>query len=134
MATVTERLLEAMNAHDAERFAACFAEDYRSEQPAHPARAFSGREQVRQNWRAVFSGVPDLAATVLAWAPGPGTELSEWQWSGTHVDGSPFEMRGAMVLGVEDGQVRWGRLYMEPVEREGADIDRMVQETYRPPS
>jgi len=25
-----------------------------------------------------------------------------------------------------------GRLYMEPVEEGGADIDEMVQETYRP--
>jgi SnoaL-like domain len=46
---VTERLLEALNAHDLEGQLACFHEDYRSEQPAHPERAFSGREQAREN-------------------------------------------------------------------------------------
>ena len=43
-------------------------------------------------------------------------------------------MAGATVFGVEDGRLAWGRLYMEPVEQGGADIDEMVQETYRPPS
>jgi hypothetical protein len=42
-------------------------------------------------------------------------------------------MRGAIVLGIEDGHIAWGRLYMEPVEQDGADIDEMVRETYRPP-
>ena len=46
---VSERLVQAMNAHDLEAHVACFRDDYRSEQPAHPARTFTGREQVRQN-------------------------------------------------------------------------------------
>jgi hypothetical protein len=41
-------------------------------------------------------------------------------------------MRGVIVTGVRDDQIAWGRLYMEPVEQDGADIDEMVQETYRP--
>jgi hypothetical protein len=48
--SVSERLRQAMNAHDLEAHVACFREDYRSEQPAHPARTFTGREQVRENW------------------------------------------------------------------------------------
>jgi hypothetical protein len=52
---VSERLLEAINAHDLEGQLACFNEDYRSEQPAHPARAFSGREQVRKNWSKLMT-------------------------------------------------------------------------------
>ena len=43
-------------------------------------------------------------------------------------------MGGVIVLGVEHDQIAWGRLYMEPIEQGGADIDEMVQETYRPSS
>ena len=49
-APVAERLLRAMNAHDIEGFVECFAPGYESEQPAHPDRAFSGRDQVHTNW------------------------------------------------------------------------------------
>jgi hypothetical protein len=80
---VAERLLAAMNARDIEAFVACFAEDYESEQPAHPDRAFVGREQVRENWSAIFSGVPD--------------------------------------------EMTWARLYVEPVEQEGAGIEAAVR-------
>jgi hypothetical protein len=61
-------------------------------------------------------------------------EIGEWRWTGSHVDGEPFAMRGVIVLGVEDEHIAWGRLYMEGVEAGGAGIDEMVQETYRPPS
>jgi hypothetical protein len=38
------------------------------------------------------------------------------------------------VLGIVDDAIAWGRLYMEPLEHDGADIDQVVQDTYRPPS
>ena len=41
-------------------------------------------------------------------------------------------MRGMVVTGVKRDQIAWQRLYMEPIERGGANIDEMVQETYRP--
>ena len=134
MGVVLNRLLAAMNAHDLDAFVACFAPGYRSEQPAHPGRAFEGSDKVRENWASVFAGVPDLGAELLLSATtDEGVEIGEWRWQGTHTDGSPFAMRGVIVLGIEAEQIAWGRLYMEPVEDDGADIDRMVQETYRPP-
>jgi hypothetical protein len=45
---VMNELLEAMNAHDLDAFVACFAPDYRSEQPVHPSRAFEGNDKVRE--------------------------------------------------------------------------------------
>ena len=36
-------------------------------------------------------------------------------------------------MGIESGQIVWGRLYMEVVQRDGIDIGQMVQDTYRPP-
>ena len=135
MSQVTRRLLAAMNAHDLDAFAGCFAADYRSEQPAHPNRAFRGADQARRNWEGVFAGVPDFTAELLALAVADGgVELAEWRWTGTHGDGSPFAMRGATVFGVEEGRLAWGRLYMEPVEQGGSAIDEMVQDTYRPPA
>jgi ketosteroid isomerase-like protein len=132
MTELTNRLRAAMNAHDLDAFVACFAEDYHSEQPAHPSRAFSGREKVRENWAGVFAGVPDFTAELLSSAVGDeGVEIGEWRWDGTHTDGSIFAMRGLTVLGTAGGQIVWGRLYMEVVEQDGADIDAMVRDTYR---
>ena len=134
MGAVMNRLLAAMNAHDLDAFVACFALDYRSEQPAHPSRAFEGSDKVRENWTSVFSGVPDFNAELLLSATtDDGVEIGEWRWRGTHTDGSPFAMRGVTVMGIEGEQVAWGRLYMDVVEQDGADIDQMVRDAYRPP-
>jgi len=128
------RLGAAINRHDLDGFVALFASDYRSEQPAHPARSFRGAKQVRENWSAVFSGIPDLVAELLSFATdAQGTEIGEWFWHGTHLDGSSFEMRGVVVAGIENDRIAWGRLYMEPVEQDGVGIEEMVRETYRPP-
>jgi len=104
------------------------------DQLAHPDRAFRGRDQVRANWSGVFAGVPDFRAELLtASTTEERVEIGEFRWSGTHTDGAPFAMQGVIVLGVEEDRIAWGRLYMEPVEAGGGDIDQMVQETYRPP-
>ena len=130
--TVVERLVgrlhAAMNAHDIEAFVACFAEDYDSAQPAHPDRAFRGREQVHANWSAVFAGVPDFRAELVRVDAIGDTAWSEWRWEGTQTDGMRLDMAGAIVLGVRDGRIAWARLYVEPVERAGAGIDAAVRD------
>ena len=134
MAEMTNRLLTALNAHDVDAFVSCFAPHYRSEQPAHPGREFEGREKVRENWTSVFAGIPDFEAELLTSGIIEDTvEVGEWRWRGTHTDGTPFAMQGLTVLGIEEEQIAWGRLYMEPIEQAGGDIDAMVRETYRPP-
>ena len=124
---VADRLSAAMNARDIDAFVDCFDEDYESEQPAHPARAFRGRDQVRANWSAIFDGVPDFRAELVAAAVNGDVELSEWRWRGTQPDGSPLDMAGVIVGGVGGGCLRWARLYVEPVEQGGADIDAAVR-------
>jgi ketosteroid isomerase-like protein len=132
---VLDTMLVALNAHDLDAFVALFAPDYRSEQPAHPDRAFRGSDQVRENWAGVFSGVPDFRAElVLSATTGDGVEVAEWRWKGTHIDGAPFEMCGVTVLGIENDRIAWGRLFMELVDHDGPDIDEMVRQTYRPPT
>ena len=134
-AAVTNQLLAAMNAHDLDAFVACFAPHYRSEQPAHPSRAFYGSDQVRENWASVFTSVRDFnAELVVSSSTDDGIEIGEWRWSGTHSDGSPFAMCGVTVMGIEDERIAWARLYMETLERDGADITEMVRDTYRPPA
>ena len=104
-----------------------FAEDYRSEQPAHPDRAFGGRDQVRENWGAIFRDVADFQAELIRSAVDAETVWAEWNWHGTRADATPLVMRGVTVFGVRDGCVRWGRLYMELVEEGGAGIREAVK-------
>ena len=133
MADVMEQLIAAMNRHDARAVAAFFAADYRSEQPLHPNRGFGGSEQVLANWTSVFEGVPDFFAERVASASAEGTVWTELRWKGTYRDGSPFLMGGVIVMGLREDKIAWARLYMEPVEQAGADIEGAVRELYRPP-
>jgi ketosteroid isomerase-like protein len=134
MSTVLDRLTEAQNSHDAVRFASFFSTDYQSDQPAHPARAFTGRAQVLENWTAVFAGVPDFRAELLASSRDGDVEWGEVDWRGRHTDGSLFAMRGVIIATIRDDQIAAARLYVEPVEHSGADIDAAVDELYRPPA
>lgn len=132
MTDLMERLIAAMNRHDADAVAGCFAADYCSEQPLHPNRGFVGSDQVLANWRSVFEGVPDFVAEALASCSAHGVVWTEMRWTGTHRDGSPFLMAGVTVGGVRDDKIAWARLYMEPVEAGGGDIGAAVQQLYRP--
>jgi ketosteroid isomerase-like protein len=118
--SVIERMRDAINAHDLDTLAACFAPDYASEFPAHPDRAFRGTEPMRRNWTQIFAGAPDIVATLLRCAAEGETVWSEWEWNGTRADGMPFAMRGVTIQAVRDDQIIWARLYMEPVQEGGA--------------
>ena len=125
---LVKRAHAAMNAHDIEAFVACFADDYDSAQPAHPDRAFRGREQVRANWSEVFAGVPDFRAELIRVDAVGDTAWSEWHWQGTQTDGGRLDMAGVIVFGVRDDRFAWARLYVEPVERAGAGIEAAVRD------
>lgn len=133
MPEMVERLSAALNSRDARQVAALFAEDYESAQPLHPSRGFGGRAQVLMNWSAVFAGVPDFSAELLASAVSGAAVWGEWDWRGTHTDGSSFAMRGVTIVEVRDGLIARAHLYMEPVETGGGDIDAAVRELYKAP-
>ena len=124
---VVERLHQAMNRHDLEGLLACIDPAYRSEQPAHPNRGFGGREQVEQNWAALFDGIPDFHAQLLATATEGQTLWSEWHWTGTRANEAPLDVRGVTLFTVENGRIVSGRLYMEEVEEAGGNIDEAVR-------
>ena len=133
MHSTVARLVDAVNRHDPEAMAACFAPEYRSEQPAHPNRGFGGRDQVAVNWRAMFAGVPDMTADVVAETSDGATSWVEMDWHGHHPDGSAFGMRGVTLMRVDDhGLIARARLYMEPVELDGAAIDDAVRSLAEP--
>jgi ketosteroid isomerase-like protein len=122
-----DRLTAAQNAHDLEAMLTCFHEDYRSEQPRFPARTFQGIDQVRANWSALLDAMPDFHAEVVRSAVDGEIVFVEVHWTGTKVDGTPLEERGVIVMGTRDDRICWGRLYVDEVEREGADIDAVVR-------
>ncbi|MGO4190133.1 nuclear transport factor 2 family protein [Arthrobacter sp. YAF17] len=127
MSHVVDRLVSAMNAHDLEAAAALFHEEYRSEQPAHPGRAFTGRAQMHANWAAMFAGIPDFHAETVSTIDAGNTTWSEWSWTGHRTDGKPFHNRGVTIFEIADGLIVAGRLYMEDVERNGGGIEDAVE-------
>jgi limonene-1,2-epoxide hydrolase len=127
MTEVIDRLVVAMNAHDLDAAAGLFHEGYRSEQPAHPGRAFAGRAQMRANWEAMFAGVPDLQVEICRSVRDGETTWTEWRWSGTRSDGQAFEMRGVTLFEITGDQIVAGRLYLEEVERDVVDIEQAVE-------
>jgi ketosteroid isomerase-like protein len=122
-----QRLHAAMNAHDIDAFLSCFDEAYVSEQPAHLQRAFTGREQARANWSAIFQHVPDFRAELLRLSAADDTAWSEWRWTGTQADGSALDDRGVIIAGIAGDKIAWVRLYIEPVETADGDVAAAVQ-------
>jgi hypothetical protein len=99
MTDVIDRLLAALNAHDLAGAVGLVHQDYQSVQPAHPARAFTGRDLMRANWAAMFAGIPDFCANV----------------------------RGVTLFQIADDQIVAGRLYLEDVEQDAGGIDEAVE-------
>jgi limonene-1,2-epoxide hydrolase len=125
--TVVERLLAATNEHDIGALLECFASEYVNETPAHPQRSFGGRDQVGQNWTAIFAGVPDITARVNASAVDGSRVWTEWEMSGTTLVGAPHAMAGVIIFDVRDNHIVSARFYLEPVEVTSGDVDAAVE-------
>ncbi|NYG08692.1 hypothetical protein BJ986_003179 [Phycicoccus badiiscoriae] len=120
------RLVDATNQHDLEGIVACFAPAYRLTDPVHPARSFTGNEQVRRNWAAILQAVPDLRLDLVAHAVSGATIWSELAMSGTRRDGVAHAMHGVMIFEVDADVITTGRLFLQPVEAGGPDADGAV--------
>lgn len=123
---IVERLARATNEHDLEGIVACFSETYVNETPAHPNRGFSGREQVRRNWRQILTGVPDIVAQIANIVSEGDTVWSEWHMQGTRLDGELHELRGVIIFEVADDLITRARFYLEPVESRSGSVDVAV--------
>jgi ketosteroid isomerase-like protein len=71
--------------------------------------------------------VPDFRAEVLRSAAAGNVVFAEVHWTGTKADGTPLDERGVTVMGVREGRIAWGRLYIDAVEPESAGIDEVVR-------
>lgn len=114
---VINRLLEATNKHDLEALADCFAPGYVNETPAHPARGFTGRDTIRSNWEQLFAGVPDIKARLLSHSVNGSTIWTELHLTGARRDGTPHELTGVIIFGLDEGIISSARFYLEPVEK-----------------
>ena len=133
MILLLERLRAALDAHDLDTFVGFFREDYVGERPRHPGSPMSSREDVRNNWAEVISDVPDLRVDIPAAVEDGNTIWSEWRAYGTARSGAMLELRGVIIFGVQDGQVAWSRMYLEPVEQEGFSLNELAGVEPRPP-
>ena len=124
---LADRLRDAVNRHDLDGLARCFATDFVNQTPTHPTRSFRGREQVRKNWAQIFEAVPNLKAVLVDWAIHEDTVWTEWEMRGTRLDGVEHLMRGVSIFGVVDDAFASVRFYLEPVEQAGVGIDDAVQ-------
>jgi ketosteroid isomerase-like protein len=126
MILLLERMRAALDAHDLDTFVGFFREDYVGERPRHPGTPMSSREDVRRNWEEVISDVPDLRVDVPAAVEDGNTIWSEWRAYGTARSGATLELRGVIIFGIQDDQVAWSRMYMEPVEHEGVPLTELT--------
>ncbi len=131
-AAVIERLRDASNAHHLDAIVACFAADYRNDTPLHPARSFTGREQVRRNWTQILAAIPDVTTEIVDSVAVGDTVWSEWEHRGTRLDGTAHLMRGVIIFAVRDGLITTARFFLEPVEDAGDRIDAAVRRQVSP--
>jgi hypothetical protein len=124
---VALRLRDATNAHDVDAIVACFAADYRNETPAHPARGFVGRDQVRRNWVQILAAIPDLSCAIVGSAIADDTVWTEWEHRGTRADGSVHLLRGVITLTVTGDVISSARFFLEPVDFGDEGVDATVQ-------
>lgn len=120
--SVVSRFVEAANRHDADGIEACLHPDFESIQPIHPSRNFRGARQVRRNWQAIFDVEPGFRLTVLR-----GAASQDTAWVELHGAGQAAEVAGVLIFGVQDGRLRWSRIYSELVEQPVLPTDGTVE-------
>jgi hypothetical protein len=68
----------------------------------------------------VFESFPDIEVEVLRQSTEGDAVWSEWHWSATDL-----QMAAVPVMWIREDRIAWARLYMEPVEQAGQDIEAM---------
>ena len=115
--SILERLEQAFRDRDLEALVGCFREDAVIEHPAHPAQGVYGRDQIWRNWAPVMASVAEFKATVVRSGAVDDIVWAEWYWQGTQADGSPGDMAGVIIHGIDGDEIAWTRSYMEPIDQ-----------------
>lgn len=109
---VFERMIQALNRHNLDAMVACFAPNFRSEQPFYPERNFTGQAGVRKNWSFFFSTLPDMQVEVRSSVVEGDTVWAELAYYGTQNDGKKQVTRGVSISGITGEQIAWSKLYI----------------------
>lgn len=116
--SVIDRLADAINMHDIEALTACFAPAFANDWPAHPARSFTGTDQVRRNWEAIFQAYPTVKAKIVRRVHSGNETWGEWEFKNDSHDGAQFRQRGVIIAEANGNRIVKTTFYMEPVESE----------------
>jgi len=108
---VVHRFLDAANHHDSDTLYATVHPEFESFQPLHPDRDFRGPGQLISNWKAIFEAEPGFRLTVLR-----ASTTGNTVWVELHGAGDSAEAAGIFIVGVENGRIRWVRVYSDLVE------------------
>ena len=119
---LVQQMRAAIDAHDLDAFVDFFHEDYWGARPRHPGSTKSDREELREFWAEMIRDVPDLHVEIPDAVQDGDTIWSEWWVYGTARSGAMLELRGVIILGVQDGRIAWSRTYLEPVEQLGKPL------------
>ncbi|EGG48193.1 nuclear transport factor 2 family protein [Streptomyces griseoaurantiacus] len=121
---ILRRMENAMNAHDLDAFADCFAGNLRSRRPLHPQSGITDHAKMRENWAGLFAHVPDLVAAVQRSAEDGDQVWAEWEIGGTTVESARYLSRGVTILTLENDRIASVRFYLDNVDPEvqGADV------------
>lgn len=128
--SAVERVVAAINAHDLDAMVGCFAPDYVNHTPVHPARGFTGREQVRQNWTTILRAVPDVRAEILRLAVDGDTVWTEQEHRGTRPGGSPHVMRGVVIFTIADDLISGAHFYLEPLDESDEGVGAVIRQQF----
>lgn len=112
-----DRLCEAIDSHDSERVAACFAPDYVSELPHQPGLGFTGSRRVADNWTMIFARYPDIRASVVRRAQAAAEWWSEWEFRATQDGAESVVLAGPVIMTMREGLIAWSRFYIGAVTR-----------------
>jgi ketosteroid isomerase-like protein len=125
-AQVLQQLIGSTNAHDLDGLVDCFASDYELTDPVHPRRSFTGAAQVRTNWGAFFSGVPDIRLDLQQQAVTDDGFWLEARQGGTRRDGVRIDAQMVFIATVSGGRITRAHIYAAPIEPGGPDIETAI--------
>eukprot|EP00897_Mesotaenium_endlicherianum_P004039 jgi/Mesen1/3663/ME000202S02751 len=129
MAEAILGFFDAVNRHDLDAIETFYHEDYKSVQPCFPSRNFEGPKAVRRVYEELFPRIPSLRYDIQRTSftdHGDGRVTGFVEAHLTDDDGHN-NVKGVIIMEVDNGKIREGSLYMTPVSPNSGDIRQYVK-------
>ena len=110
LALVQEQV-DAYNAHDLERFIACYSEDVVIED-AQGDTMMKGQDQMRKLYEELFSANPNIHCEIISRFKVGEYVIDEEHITGFDMEGYPTKVRGAAIYNIVNGKIVHVRLIM----------------------